>query len=149
MSELKARIQEDMKAALRAQDKPRLGAIRLITAAIKQIEVDERIELDNARVITVLGKMSKQRKESIEQFKKAGRDDLVNQEVFELDIIATYLPEPLADAEIDKILADIMTETGANSMKDMGQVMAALKAKTEGRADMGKLSAKVKAALSN
>ena len=145
---LKDDLQQDMKAAMRAGEKPRLAVIRLINAAIKQREVDERIELDDTQVTAVLDKMAKQRRESIEQYEKAGRDDLAGQENFELDIIKAYLPEQLGDEEIDAMIAEAIAATGAASMKDMGKVMGQLKGKLAGRADMGAVSGKIKAKLS-
>ena len=136
-----------MKDALRGRDKPRLGVIRLILAAVKQREVDERIELDDAQINAVLDKMSKQRRDSLEQFEKAGRDDLVAQEKFELGILKAYLPEPLSDAEIGALIEEAVQTTGASSIKDMGKVMGLLKSKLQGRADMGAVSGKIKARL--
>jgi hypothetical protein len=144
---LKDRIQQDVKDAMRAKDKTRLAAIRLITAAIKQREVDERIELDDAQVTAVLDKMAKQRRESISQFEKAGRDDLIAQEVMELEIIQSYLPEQLGEDEINALIDTAMQATGATSVKDMGKVMGQLKPKLQGRADMGAVSALIKARL--
>jgi uncharacterized protein YqeY len=144
---LKDRIQQDVKDAMRAKDKTRLAAIRLITAAIKQREVDERIELDDAQVTAVLDKMAKQRRESISQFEKAGRDDLIAQEVMELEIIQSYLPEQLGEDEINALIDSAMQATGATSIKDMGKVMGQLKPKLQGRADMGAVSALIKARL--
>src|ERR1700754_2527534 len=144
---LKQRIQEDMKAAMRAQDKPRLDAIRLITAAIKQIEVDERIDVDNTRLLAILDKMVKQRRDSIAQYEKGNRPDLVEQENFELSIIQNYMPAQLSPAEIDALIKAAIASTGANSAKDMGKVMAELKAKLQGRADVAAVSAKVKEML--
>ena len=144
---LKERIQQDVKDAMRAKDKPRLGTIRLITAAIKQREVDERIELDDAQVLVVLDKMCKQRRESITQFEQAGRDDLAAQEKAELEMIQQYLPEQLGEAEINELIDAAMEQTGASSMKDMGKVMGQLKPKLQGRADMGAVSALIKARL--
>jgi uncharacterized protein YqeY len=141
---LKDRILQDVKDAMRAKDKPRLATLRLITAAIKQIEVDKRIELDDEQLLSVLDKMCKQRRESITQFEKAGRDDLIAQEVSELDIIQTYLPEQLSDTEIAELIDAAMTATGASSIKDMGKVMGQLKPKLQGRADMGAVSAMIK-----
>jgi uncharacterized protein YqeY len=145
---LKERIQEDVKDAMRAKDKPRLATIRLITAAIKQREVDERIELDDTQVLVVLDKMCKQRRESISQFEQAGRDDLAAQEKAELELIQQYLPEQLTEAEINELIDAVMQDTGAASMKDMGKVMGQLKPKLQGRADMGAVSALIKARLS-
>ncbi|HHJ14124.1 MAG TPA: GatB/YqeY domain-containing protein [Gammaproteobacteria bacterium] len=144
---LKERIQQDMKDAMRGGDKPRLAAIRLINAAIKQREVDERIELDDNQVIDVLGKMAKQRRDSLEQYEKAGREDLAETERFELSVIQSYLPQPLDDAEIDTLIEQAIAATGAASMKDMGRLMGQLKPKLAGRADMGAVSARIKARL--
>jgi len=144
---LKERILADVKDAMRAREKERLATIRLITAAIKQREVDERIELDDAQVLLVLDKMCKQRRESIVQFEKAGRDDLIAREVSELDIITTYLPKQLDEAEILVLIDAAMADTGASSIKDMGKVMGQLKPKLQGRADMGAVSALIKGKL--
>jgi hypothetical protein len=144
---LKERIQQDMKDEMRAADKPRLGTIRLILAAIKQIEVDERKVLDDIEVTTVLDRMCKQRRESISQFEKAGRTDLVDQEAAELAIIQTYLPEPLSESELNLLIDEAMVQSGAASIKDMGKVMALLKPRLQGRADMGAVSALIKARL--
>ena len=146
--ELKARIQEDMKAAMRAAEKDRLATIRLILAAIKQREVDERILLDDTQVLAVLEKMVKQRRESIAQFQSGGRADLVARENAELAVLATYLPEPLAEQEIDRLINETIAATGAASIKDMGKVMNALKPMVQGRADMGALGARIKVRLS-
>ena len=145
---IKEQINNDLKDTMRARDKEKLGAMRLITAAIKQVEVDERIEIDDARMLVILDKLAKQRNESISQYKAAGRDDLVAQEVFELNIINQYLPEPLSDAEISKLVDQAFTDTGAQQMSDMGKVMAQLKPLMQGRADMAKVSAMIKAKLS-
>ncbi len=145
---LKEQIQQDMKAAMKSGDKARLGTIRLILAAIKQREVDERIELDDAQVIAVLDKMAKQRRESITQYQAANRNDLAQKEQAELEIILSYLPQPLEDSEIEALVQSAIEESGANSLKEMGKVMALLKPKIQGRADMGQVSAKVKAILS-
>jgi uncharacterized protein YqeY len=142
------RIQQDMKDAMRARDKERLGTIRLILAAIKQREVDERIELDDTQVIVVLDKMVKQRRESIAQFEKAGRDDLIATEQSELEVITTYLPAALSEDEVTQLIDAAMQATGASSIKDMGKVMGQLKPKLQGRADMGAVSAMIKARLS-
>ncbi|MGB5307052.1 MAG: GatB/YqeY domain-containing protein [Gammaproteobacteria bacterium] len=144
---LKERILQDVKDAMRAKDKPRLGAIRLITAAIKQREVDERIELDDTQVINVLDKMAKQRRESISQFEQAGRDDLIAQEVFELELIQTYLPEQLSEQELQALIEKALQQTGATTIKDMGKVMGQLKPGLQGRADMSAVSAMIKARL--
>jgi len=147
---LKQTITEDMKNAMRAGDKPRLGVIRLTTAAIKQIEVDERIDLqdDDTRVISIIDKMIKQRRESISQFEKAGRDDLVKQEEFEITILQPYLPAALSADEIESLVNDAIEKSGAASIKDMGKVMGILKPQMAGRADMGKVSQTIKARLS-
>jgi uncharacterized protein YqeY len=137
-----------MKDALRGGDKRSLGVIRLILAAIKQREVDERIELDDVQVTSVLDKMAKQRRDSLEQYQKAGRDDLADQETFELEILKAYLPEQLGDAEIDVLIDEAIQASGANSMKDMGKVMGQLKARLQGRADMGAVSGRIKDRLS-
>lgn len=144
---LKASITEDMKAAMRGGDKRRLGIIRLIQAAIKQREVDERIELDDTQVLATLDKMVKQRRDSIAQYEKAGRDDLAEQESYELGIIQTYLPAALSDSEVDALVEQAIADTGASSVRDMGTVMAQLKPKLQGRADMGEVSKKIKARL--
>lgn len=145
---MKDQILNDLKDAMRARDKKKLDALRLISAAIKQIEVDERIDVDDTRMLVILDKMAKQRNESISQFKSAGRDDLVEQEVFELELINQYLPEPLSDTEIASLLEQALMNTGASKMSDMGKVMAELKPLLQGRADMGKVSAMIKARLS-
>jgi len=147
MDLLTDRIKEDMKAAMKGGDKARLGVIRLILASIKQVEVDERITLDNERVIQVLDKMLKQRRESIRQFAEAGRQDLVDIEEAEIPVIQDFLPQALTEIEIDLMVKDAVTESGAESIKDMGKVMALLKAKMQGRADMSVVSNKIKAAL--
>lgn len=136
-----------MKAAMKSGDKERLGVIRLILSAIKQIEVDERIALDNERVILVLDKMLKQRRESIRQFSDAGRDDLVAIEEAEVLVIQDFLPQPLTETEIETMIRDAVSESGAESVKDMGKVMALLKGQMQGRADMSVVSVKIKAAL--
>ena len=145
---LKNRLQDDMKTALKSKDKDRLGTIRLILAAVKQREVDERIDLDDAAIITVLDRMAKQRRESISQFQNAGRTDLADKEEFELAVIQSYLPAALSDAELDQLIEAAMTESDASSIRDMGKVMALIKPKAQGRADMTALSARVKARLS-
>lgn len=142
---IKEHINTELKDAMRAQDKQRVGALRLITAAIKQIEVDERIEVDDARLLVILDKMVKQRKESIHQFQAAGRDDLVEKEDYELDIIRRYLPTPFTDAEIKTLIEDAFQATQAEKLADMGKVMAYLKPHLQGRADMGVVSALIKA----
>jgi uncharacterized protein len=145
---LKERVQQDMKAAMRAGEKDRLSTVRLILAAIKQREVDERIVLDDVQVLSVLEKMGKQRRESIVQFEAGGRADLVAKENAELAIINAYLPAPLGDAELDALIAEAITQTGAASIKDMGKVMGLIKAKAQGRADMAAVGARIKARLS-
>ncbi len=147
MDLLTDRIKEDMKASMKGGDKTRLGVIRLILAAIKQVEVDERIQLDNDRVILVLDKMLKQRRESIRQFADAGRHDLVTIEEAEIRVIQDFLPQALSEEEVDAMVNDAVIESGAESVKDMGKVMGLLKAKMQGRADMSVVSAKIKAAL--
>ncbi len=148
MSPLAARIQEDVKAAMKARDKARLGVLRLITAAIKQKEVDDRTELNDDQVVAVLEKMVKQRKDSIAQYKKAGRTELAEQEAFEIGVIQEYLPEPLSEAEIDALITEAIDATGAAGMQDMGKVMGWLKPRLAGRADMGKVSQTIKQRLS-
>ena len=145
---LKARIQEDMKSAMRAGEKDQLANIRMVMAAIKQREVDERIELDDAQVLSVIDKMVKQRRESIVQFTAGGRADLVAKEESELLLLGAYLPVPLTDTELDALISETIATTGAASIKDMGKVMAAIKAKAAGRADMGAVGARIKARLS-
>ena len=146
-SALKTRITEAMKAAMRAQDKPRRDAIRLIQAEIKRIEVDERIELDDARVLAILDKMVKQRRDSIQQFEKADRQDLIDIEAIEIAVIQDFLPRALEPAEIDALIETALRESGASEMKDMGKVMALLKPQVQGRADMGVVSQRIKARL--
>jgi len=145
---LKERIQDDMKSAMRARDKERLAVIRLILAAIKQREVDERITLTDTQVISVLERMLKQRRESITQYQTAGRDDLAAKEAFEVSVIQTYMPEAFNDAEIDSIINSAIAATGAHSIRDMGKVMALIKDQVQGRADMAVISARIKARLS-
>ena len=144
---LKERITDDMKAAMRAGEKDRLATIRLILAAVKQIEVDERITLDEARMLSVLEKMVKQRKESIAQFESGGRTDLVAKEAAELAVIQAYLPAQLSDAELDALIAEAIASTGATTIKDMGKVMGVVKSKAAGRADMGAVGARIKQKL--
>jgi uncharacterized protein len=144
---LKLRITEDMKAAMRAKETARLGTIRLLLAAIKQKEVDERIELDDAAVNSIVERLIKQRKDSISQFQVAGRADLVAAEQAELVVLQAYLPEQLSAAEVEAAVAAAITESGASSAKDMGKVMGLLKPKLAGRADMGQVSALIKARL--
>jgi uncharacterized protein len=145
---LKDRITEDMKGAMRAGEKERLGTIRLALAAIKQREVDERITLDDGQVLAVLEKMIKQRKESIVQFESGGRADLVAKEQAELAVLQVYLPAQMSEAEIDALIAEAVAATGASSIKDMGKVMGIVKAKAQGKADMGAVSARIKQKLS-
>jgi uncharacterized protein YqeY len=145
---LKAKITEDMKTAMRAKDSPRLGAIRLLQAAIKQREVDERIELNDADVLAAIEKMLKQRRDSISAYEGANRQDLADVEKFEVSVLQTYLPQQLTDAEVAALLEQAITDTGADGIKDMSKVMAAIKPLVVGRADMGKLSGLIKTRLS-
>ncbi len=145
---LKERITDDMKAAMRSGEKERLGVIRMITSAIKQREVDERITLDDTQVLSVLEKMIKQRKESVVQFQAGNRQDLVDREAAEITLLQTYLPAQLSDAELDALIGEAVAATGAASIKDMGKVMANIKTKAQGRADMAAVGAKIKARLS-
>lgn len=147
MSQLKIRITDDMKSAMRAKEKERLLTIRTILAAIKQQEVDTREDVDDTDVLAILDKQSKQRRESISQFTSAGREDLVAQEELELGFIQEYLPEPLSEDEIQSFIKEAIESTAASSMKDMGKVMAYLKPKMQGRADMGKISGQIKSSL--
>jgi len=144
---LKERITEDMKTAMRAKDAPRLSAIRMLLAAIKQREVDERIELADGDVLTVIEKMIKQRRDSIAQFEAGKREDLAAIERAEVAVLSAYMPERLADGEIDRLIAEAIASTGASGMAGMGKVMAALKPRLAGRADMGAVSARIKAKL--
>lgn len=144
---LKTRISDDMKAAMRAKDSARLGTIRLLQAAIKQREVDERIELDDNQIIEVIEKMLKQRRDSISQYEAANRQDLADVEKQEVVVLQEYLPQPLTDAELDAILDKVVADTGAAGIKDMSKVMAAVKPLVMGRADMGKISGLIKAKL--
>lgn len=137
-----------MKDAMRGGDKRRLGTVRLILAAIKQQEVDTRTDVDDAQVTVILDKMAKQRRESLDQYEKAGRDDLAEQETFELGVLKDFLPEQLSAAEITSLIEAAIADTGASSMKEMGKVMGVLKPKLQGRADMGAVSAQIKAQLS-
>jgi uncharacterized protein len=145
---LKARITEDMKTAMRAKDSARLGAVRLLQAAIKQREVDERIELDDMQVIEAIEKMLKQRRDSISQYEAANRHDLADVEKYEVSVLQEYLPQALTEAEIDGLLEQVVQETAASGIKDMGKVMAAMKPLVVGRADMGKISGLIKSRLS-
>jgi uncharacterized protein len=144
---LKERITDDMKAAMRSGEKERLGVIRMITSAIKQREVDERITLDDAQVLSVLEKMIKQRKESLVHFQAGSRQDLVDKEAAEITLLQGYLPSQLSDVEIDGLIQDAIAATGAASIKDMGKVMAVIKGKAQGRADMAAVGAKIKTKL--
>ncbi len=144
---LKESITADMKDAMRAKDSARLGAIRMLQAAIQRREVDERITLDDTQVLAVVEKIIKQSREAADQFEKAGRQDLADKEKAEIAVWQQYLPEPLGDAEIDKLIGDAMASTGASSIKDMGKVMGILKPQIQGRADMGAVSARIKAKL--
>ena len=144
---LRARISEDMKAAMRAKEAARLGAIRLLLAAIKQREVDERIELDDTQVIAAIEKMLKQRRDSISQYEAANRHDLADVEKFEVSVLQEYLPQALTADEVDAIISKAITETSAAGIKDMSKVMAAVKPQVIGRADMGQISGLIKAKL--
>ncbi len=144
---LKQRIQDDMKSAMKAGEKGRLGVIRLIMAAIKQREVDERIQLDDAQIIAVLDKMLKQRRDSIAQYAAAGRTDLADAESAEVVVIQEYMPQALSEGEIDALIDQAVAETGATAIADMGKVMAVLKPKMQGRADMASVSARIKVRL--
>ncbi|HEX9583439.1 MAG TPA: GatB/YqeY domain-containing protein [Gammaproteobacteria bacterium] len=148
-NDLKTRIQDDVEAAMRARDRARLGALRLVTAAIKQKEVDGRIPLDDAAVLGVLEKMIKQRRDSLDQFVQAGRQELADQEAFEIEVIHRYMPSPLSETEVDAMIEAAVNETGAATMKDMGRLMGVLKPKLMGRADMGQVSERVKARLAS
>ena len=148
MSELKEQIQAAVITAMKSGEKKRLGIIRLMTSAMKQIEVDERIELDDARIIAILDKMVKQRRESISQFKTAARNDLVKQESYEVDIIQEFLPQALSEEEVEDIVNQAIKKTNASSIKDMGKVMGLVKPQIIGRADMGEISGRIKSLLS-
>jgi uncharacterized protein YqeY len=147
-SGIKQRISDDVKNAMRSKDKERLATLRMITAAIKQKEVDERADLDDGQVLAVLDKMAKQHRDSIEQYQKAGRDDLVAKETSELEVVTSYLPEQLSEEEIRQIIKETIEATGASSMQDMGKLMGQLKPRLQGRADMGKVSGLIKQSLS-
>ena len=144
---LKDRITDDMKTAMKSGDKDRLGVIRLILAALKQREVDERIVLDDAQILAVIEKMQKQRRDSIEQFRAAAREDLASKEEFEIGVIQAYMPAQLSDAEIDAIIAKAIADSGATSAKDMGKVIGLVRPQVAGRADMGTLSQRIKTRL--
>ena len=147
MSDLKLRINEDVKTAMRERNKERLSTLRMILAAIKQKEVDDRIDLNDSQVLAVVDKMAKQHRDSIEQFRNAGRDDLVAKETAELAIVSEYLPQPLSDAEIDQLVQEAIQSSGATGAQDMGKVMGILKPRVQGRADMGRISGIVKRKL--
>lgn len=146
---VKTRLKDDMKQAMRSGDKARLGVVRMALAAIQQREVDERAELDDAALLGVIEKMVKQRRESVEQYRAGGRDDLADKEAAEIELLSAYLPEPLGESELATMIDDAITETGAASMKEMGRVMALLRDRAQGRADMAALSAQVKSRLNN
>ena len=146
-SATKTALTNAMKDAMRNKEKERLNVIRMALAAFKQIEVDERIEVDDARSLTLLDKMLKQRKDSFQQYSDAGREDLANIEAFEMTVIQEFLPEALSEAEIDALIKDAVSKTGASEMKDMGKVMGMLKPQVQGKADMGEVGKKIKAAL--
>jgi len=148
MSALKDRLNDAVKDAMRARDKARLGTLRMATAAIKQVEVDERIELDDARILALLDKQIKQRKDAAQQYRDAGRNDLAETEEAEMAVLQEFLPTPLTDAEIDALIDDAIQRTGAAGMQDMGKVMGELKPRLQGRADIGAVSGKVKQRLS-
>ena len=144
---LKSRLSEDMKAALRAKESARLSALRLLLAAVRQKEIDERIELDDAAFVAVVEKLLKQRKDSVAQYLAAARPDLADKEQFEIEVLTAYMPQPFSEEELAALIRDALAETGAVSGKDMGKVMAWLKPRLAGRADMGAVSAKIKSAL--
>ncbi len=148
VSDLTIRIQEATKDAMRARDKSRVGALRLVAAELQRVEVDERIELDDHRVVVILEKMLKQRKESERLYRDAARSDLADQEAFEIALISEFMPQALSSEEIDLIVRETIDAEGASSMKDMGKVMSSIRSKVQGRADMGDVSSRVKAALS-
>lgn len=146
-SALKQRLTDDMKAAMRSRDKARLGVVRLALAALKQREVDERIELDDTQVLAVLDKMLKQRRDSEKQFKDAGRQDLAEQESYEISVLQEYMPAALDEAELDALITQAIADSGASSMKEMGKVMGILKPQVQGRADMAAVSQRIKSLL--
>ncbi|NVJ66244.1 MAG: GatB/YqeY domain-containing protein [Gammaproteobacteria bacterium] len=148
MSDLKDTINVAMKEAMRAKDKARLTTIRLALSAIKQVEVDQRIELDDTAILAILDKMVKQRRESIKMYEEAGRQELADVEHAEITVLQDFLPQPLTDAEIEQLIDDAIAKTGAESIRDMGKVMGMLKPQLQGRADMGPVSGKIKARLS-
>jgi hypothetical protein len=147
MSDLKSRIGDATTSAMKARDKSRVAALRLVNAEIKRVEVDERRELSDEDVLTILNRMLKQRRDSLSQYQDAKREDLAAQEQFEISLISDFLPEPLTEAELDAVIARVIADTGAESMKDMGKVMALVKSEVASRADMGQVSGKVKAQL--
>ena len=144
---LKGQFQEDMKSAMKAGDKDRLKVVRLALAAFKQVEIDERIELDDSRALVILNKMVKQRRDSVSQFRDGNREDLAEIELAEIAVLETYLPEQLSAAELDQLIDQAIIDSGASSIRDMGKVMGQVKSKAQGRADMGAVGAKVKARL--
>ena len=144
MTTLKERLQHDMKSAMRAKEKTRLTTIRMALAAIKQREVDERTVLDDAQILTVVEKMIKQRREALEQYRNAGRDELAEGEEAEIDVLQAYMPEPLGDDELNTLIAEAIAAANASTPKDMGKVMAIVKPRVQGRADMGKVSQRIK-----
>ena len=148
LSDLKPRLEAEVKTAMRAKDKPRLGVLRLVMAAIKQREVDERIELDDTQVLAVLDKMVKQRRDSLSQYETAGREDLAQQESYEINILQEFMPTALSEPELDALIGQAVKASGASTMKDMGKLMAELRPNVQGRADMGLVSQKVKQVLS-
>jgi len=145
---LKSQIQEDMKSAMKAGDKDRLKVVRLLLAAVKQVEVDERVEMDDAAVLSVINKMVKQRRDSVTQFRDGGRNDLADIELAEIAVLEQYLPEQLSEDEIDTLIQKAIDESGAETIREMGKVMALVKSAAQGRADMGQVGARVKARLS-
>lgn len=147
MSNIVSTVKDAVKAAMRAKEKERLNALRLITAEFKRVEVDERIDVDDARALVILDKMAKQRRDSIAQYKDAGRDELAAVEQFEIDVLSEFLPAALSDAELESLVADAVAQSGAASMQDMGKVMGILKPQVQGRADMAKISQLVKSQL--
>ena len=147
MSEIKAKLNDAVKSAMRAKDKERLSTLRLATSALKQIEVDERVELDDTRVLSVIDKMVKQRKDSAEQFTQGGREDLAEKELAEIEVLKEFLPAARDSADIEALVKDAISQTGAEGMKDMGKVMGVVKPQVQGRADMGEVSKLVKSLL--
>jgi uncharacterized protein len=146
-SDIKLQVEAEVKNAMRARDKQRLGVLRLIMSEFKKVEVDERIDLEDVRVLAILDKMTKQRKDSLSQFEAAGRDDLVAQERFELDVLREFMPQPLSKEEVKSIVEAAISEVGASSIRDMGKVMGILKPRVQGRADMGEIGSLVKSSL--